>query len=142
MEPQNQTGMSMFDSPLISKTTKLVIEENIQDNPKIRLVDNYQNADVIVYPTFLEYQRPDVKFSIGIFKVRVETVLLGMSIVFYEKEYDFYHTLKVKSSLVKDVRSNFYSMVDTETDFAGSLLYNLVKKTIDECVINYDSVIF
>jgi len=142
MEPQNQTGMSMFDSPLISKTTKLVIEENIQDNPKVRLVDNYQSADVIVHPTFLEYQRPDAKFSIGIFKVQVETVSLEMSIVFYEKEYDFYHTLKAQSTLVKDVRSNFYSMVDTETDFAGSLLYNLVKKTIDECFINYDSVIF
>lgn len=142
MEPTNQTGFDMFDSPLVHKTTKLVIEENIQDNPNVRLVDDPSKADVFVYPTFISYQRPDVKFSLGIFSIKVETVMLQMEIVFYEGDYDFHQKLNSNVSLVKDVRSNFYTMVDDDIDFAGSMLYNLIKKGIDESFTTYNLIIF
>lgn len=142
MEPTNKTGFDMFDSPLVHKTTKLVIEENIQDNPNIRLVDDPIKADVFVYPTFVSYERPDAKFSLGIFSIKVETVILEMDIIFYEVDYDFHQKLNSKVSLVKDVRSNFYTMIDNDIDFAGSMLYNLIKKGIDTSFVEYDSIIF
>jgi hypothetical protein len=142
MPPTNQTGMDAFDGSLIMRTTQLVIEENIQDRLQIRLVDNPSLAHIFVYPTFLDYDRPDVKMSLGIFSLKTETVFLRMSITFYEPEYDFYQKVECRTSLVKDVRSNFYTILDSELDFADSLLFNLVKKGIGECFTDYNKIIF
>jgi len=142
MPPTNQTGMGIFDSSLIMRTTQLVIEENIQDRVEIRLVNDPSLAHIFVYPTFLDYDRPDVKMSLGIFSLKTETVFLRMSITFYEPEYDFYQKMECRTSLVKDVRSNFYTILDSELDFADSLLFNLIKKGIDECFTDYNKIIF
>jgi hypothetical protein len=99
-------------------------------------------AHIFVYPTFLEYDRPDVKMSLGIFSLKTETVFLRMGITFYEPKYDFYQKMECKTSLVKDIRSNFYTILDSELDFADSLLFNLVKKGIDECFVDYNKIIF
>ena len=142
MPPTNQTGMDAFDGSLIMRTTQLVIEENIQDRVEIRLVNDPSLAHIFVYPTFLEYDRPDVKMSLGIFSLKTETVFLRMGITFYEPKYDFYQKMECKTSLVKDIRSNFYTILDSELDFADSLLFNLVKKGIDECFVDYNKIIF
>ena len=142
MPPSNQTGMGAFDGSLIIRTTQFVIEENIQDRVDIRLVNDPSLAHIFVYPTFLEYDRPDVKMSLGIFSLKTETVFLRMSITFYEPEYDFYQKVECRTSLVKDIRSNFYTILDSELDFADSLLFNLIKKGIDECFTDYNKIIF
>ncbi len=142
MPPSNQTGMDLFDSSLIMRTTQLVIEESIQDRVEVRLVSDPSLAHIFVYPTFLQYDRPDIKKSLGIFSLKTETVFLEMDITFYEFKYDFYQKMECRTSLVKDIRSNFYTILDSELDFADSLLFNLVKKAIDECFVNYNKIIF
>lgn len=132
----------MFDSEMVSKATKFIIEEFVQDNIHIRLVNEPSHADIFVYPTFLNYSRPDVKFSIGFLSRKIETVFLEMEILFYESKYSFKQTLQCKTSLVKDVRSNFYTVLDDESDFAQSLIFNLIKKSVDECFVNFDKIIF
>lgn len=142
MSPTNETGMDVFNSSLVMRTTQLVIEESIQDRLEIRLVSDPNLADIFVYPTFLEYDRPDIKMSLGVFSLKTETVFLKMSITFYEPKHNFYQKMECKTLLVKDIRSNFYTMLDSELDFADSLLFNLVKKGIDECSMDYDKIIF
>lgn len=132
----------MFDSSLLQRTTQLVIEEIIQDRNEIRIINDYESADIIVYPTFLDYQRPDIKMSLGVFSIKTETVFLTMSIRFYSVKYNFNQILECKTYLVKDIRTNFYSILDSEEDFADSLLFNLVKKGIDECLVDYSKIIF
>jgi hypothetical protein len=133
--------MYMFDSALVLRTTQLVIEESLQDNPRVRLVSDSTMAHIFVHPIFVSYKRPDVKLSLGMFSVKTETVRLTMKIVFYEPRYKFYQQMECTTSLVKDVRSNFYSILENEKDFADSLLFNLTKKTIGECFSTYSSVI-
>lgn len=142
MQPTNETGMDIFNNSLVMRTTQLVIEESVQDRLEIRLVSDPSLADIFVYPTFLEYDRPDVKMSLGIFSLKTETVFLRMSITFYEPNYDFYQKMECRTSLVKDIRSNFYTILDSDLDFADSLLFNLIKKGIDECFVNYNRIIF
>ncbi len=142
MEATNESGFTPLDSRLVLTSAKMIVEESLQDNPKIRLVDDPSLADVFVYPILLSYQRPDIKFSLGIFSIKEETVALEMKIVFYEPSYDFYQTMKGTSSITKDIKSSFYTIVESENDFAESILFNLVKKTIDQCFEGYNKVIF
>jgi hypothetical protein len=71
-----------------------------------------------------------------------ERVYLSMEIVFYHKKYFFTQTLKTKQMLEKEVKSNFYTMVETEIDFAESMLFNLIKKTIDQSFVGYFNLLF
>ena len=134
--------MNIFDNSLVKKTTQLVIEEYIQDYPNLRLTKDSVNADIYVYPTFLEYERPDVSLNFSVFNMQKERVYLSMKIVFYHKKYFFTQTLKTKQMLEKEVKSNFYTMVETEIDFAESMLFNLIKKTIDQSFVGYFNLLF
>jgi hypothetical protein len=141
MPPTNQTGMDMFDSELVLRTSQLIIEESLQDNLRVRVVSDSNIAHIFVQPTFVSYQRPDIKFSLGLFSIKTETVVLTMKIVFYEPQYKFYQQMECTTSLVKDIRSNFYSVLESQKDFADSLLFNLTKKGIDQCFNTYSSII-
>lgn len=134
--------MGVFDNQLISRTTQLVIEEYIQDYPTLRLTQDSTKADIYVYPTFLAYERPDVSFNLSIFNMKTEKVFLTMEILFIHKDYHFYQTLKSRQMLEKEVRSNLYTMAETQIDFAESMLFNLIKKTIDRTFLGYFDLLF
>jgi hypothetical protein len=134
--------MSIFDNELLRKTTQMVIEEYVQDYPQLRLTKDSLSADIYVYPQFLEYERPDVGMNLSVFSMRTERVYLKMGFVFEHRKYHFYQNLVSKEMLEKEVRSNFYTMVETQMDFAESMLFNLIKKTIDKSFIPYLGLLF
>jgi len=141
-EPTNTTGLGVFDNSLILRTTQLKIEEYVQDNPKLTLTDKIEEADIIVYSEFVEYERPDVSFSLGTISMKKERVYLTMKITFYEERYNFKQHLITRQMLEKESKSNFYSMVENEYDFIDSMLFNLIKKTIDQAFVNYFKLLF
>lgn len=134
--------MNVFDNELVKRTTQLIIEEYIQDYPTLRLTQDSTKADIFVYSTFLEYDRPDISMNLSVFNMKTEKVYLSMKIVFYHKDYRFYQVLSTRQMLEKEVKSSFYSMVETNIDFAESMLFNLIKKTIDRSFIGYLNLLF
>jgi len=74
--------------------------------------------------------------------MKTERVYLSMEIVFYHKKYKFYQTLRTRQMLEKEVKSNFYSTIQTDIDFAESMLFNLIKKTIDQSFVGYFNLLF
>lgn len=141
-EPTNTTGLTVFDNSLILKTTQLKIEEYVQDNPKLTLTQDIEEADIVVYSEFVEYERPDIGFNFGTLSLKKEKVFLTMKITFYEEKYNFRQHLITRQMLEKESRSNFYSMVETEYDFIDSMLFNLIKKTIDQAFVDYFNLLF
>jgi hypothetical protein len=134
--------MNVLDNQLVKRTTQLVIEEYIQDYPTLRLTKDSTKADIYVYPIFLDYDRPDISMNLSVFNMKTERVYLSMEIVFYHKKYKFYQTLRTRQMLEKEVKSNFYSTIQTDIDFAESMLFNLIKKTIDQSFVGYFNLLF
>jgi len=134
--------MNVLDNQLVKRTTQLVIEEYIQDYPSLRLTKDSTKADIYVYPIFLDYDRPDISMNLSVFNMKTERVYLSMEIVFYHKKYKFYQTLRTRQMLEKEVKSNFYSTIQTDIDFAESMLFNLIKKTIDQSFVGYFNLLF
>jgi hypothetical protein len=126
----------------VSRTTQLVIEEYVQDNPQLRLTQDSTSADIYVYPYFLDYDRPDISMNFSVLNMKTERVYLSMMITFEHKKYGFYQSLRTREMLEKEVRSNLYTMVETEIDFAESMLFNLIKKCIDRSFIPYFDLLF
>ena len=119
-----------------------MIEEYVQDNPQLRLTQDSTNADIYVYPYFLDYDRPDISMNFSVLNMKTERVYLSMMITFEHREYRFYQSLRTRQMLEKEVRSNLYTMVETEIDFAESMLFNLIKKCIDRSFITYFDLLF
>jgi len=138
----NESDEAIFSNALVSRTTQILLEEYVQDIPNVRLVSDPAEADVHVYPKFISYERFDSGLSFAIFKARNEKVALTMEIAFIDHKNDFTQNLTHRSLITKSVRSNFYSMVESEEDFANSLLLNLIKKTVDESFAEADTLIF
>lgn len=138
----NESDEAIFSNALVSRTTQILLEEYVQDIPNVRIVSDPSEADVHVYPRFISYERFDSGFSFAIFKARNERVALTMEISFVDHKNDFTQNLNQRSLITKSVRSNFYSMVESEEDFANSILLNLIKKTVDESFIESDKLIF
>lgn len=138
----NESDEAIFSNALVSRTTQILLEEYVQDIPNVRLVSDPAEADVHVYPKFISYERFDSGLSFAIFKARNEKVALTMEITFIDHKNDFIQNLTHRSLITKSVRSNFYSMVESEEDFANSLLLNLIKKTVDESFAEADTLIF
>jgi len=132
----------VFSNSLLKSTTVIVLEEYIQENTELRLVSEKEEADIYVYPQFIEYVRPNTEASLAIMKSKTETVGLEMKIVFSYPKWNFNQQLQCKSTIDKEIRSNFLSIEESEEDFADSLLMNLVKKTINECFKSINSLIF
>lgn len=132
----------VFSNSLLKSTTVIVLEEYIQENTELRLVSEKEEADIYVYPQFIEYVRPNTEASLAIMKSKTETVGLEMVIYFEHKDYDIVQKLEGKSTIDKEIRSNFLSIEESEEDFADSMLMNLIKKTIDTCFETIDLLIF
>lgn len=141
-EPRNNTDQQVFSNSLLRSTTVIILEEYIQENTELRLVSTREEADIYVYPEFIEYIRPNTEASLAILKSKTETVGLEMTIFFLHPDWNFYQQLQCKSEIDKEIRSNFLSIEESAEDFADSLLMNLVKKTINECFKSIDSLIF
>lgn len=141
-EPSNRTEIETFSNPLVRKTTVLVIEEYVQEYSMLRITKEKSEADIWVYPSFEYYIRPNTETSLAIMKSKQEVVGLEMKLVFEHRRYDFRQSLEGEADLVKDIRSNFLSVEESEEDFANSLLMNLVKKTIVECFKEFYLLIF
>ena len=141
-EPTNKTEIQSFSNPLVKRTTVLVIEEYIQEYSMLRIVKEKGEADIWVYPSFEYYVRPNTETSLAILKSKEEVVGLEMKLVFEHRKYDFRQSLKAEADLTKDIRSNFLSVEESEEDFAESLLFNLIKKTIEECFKEFYLLIF
>jgi hypothetical protein len=108
----------------------------------LRIVKEKGEADIWVYPSFEYYVRPNTETSLAILKSKEEVVGLEMKLVFEHRKYDFRQSLKAEADLTKDIRSNFLSVEESEEDFAESLLFNLIKKTIEECFKEFYLLIF
>ena len=141
-EPANTTGLEVFDNGLVKKTTQLVIEEYSQDYPGIQPVSDPSEADILIYPKFVKYERPDISLSVGVLKSKKEKVYLTMDLLFVEKTTRFHQHLKTREVIEKSASSTFYTMTDSEEDFADSILLNLIKKTIDKAFEGYLDLLF
>lgn len=139
---QNQTTIDVFDYPLVQRTTALVIEEYIQEEEVLRLVSDKMEADIIVYPHFIGYRRPNTDISLSVLQVKEEEVFLTMRIEFYFAKWNFSQSLISEASLVRKAGSNFLDIQESETDFAESMVFNLIKKTISVCFEDFSSLIF
>lgn len=132
----------MFSNSLLKSTTVVVLEEYIQEYTELRLVSTQEEIDIVAYPQFIEYIRPNTEASLAIMKSKTETVGLKMVIYFEHKNYNFRQKLECTSTVDKEIRSNFLSVEESEEDFADSMIMNLIKKTIDRCFTNVDVLIF
>jgi len=144
-EPTNETPIEIFGNPLLKKTTVVVMEEYIQeyaDYQTLRLTDDKDEADIYVYPVFINYIRPNTEITFATMKSKTETVGLEMEIVFYHKDYNIIQKLHTEVEIDKEIRSNFLSVEESEVDFANSLLMNLVKKAIASCFEEFYLLIF
>lgn len=138
-QPINETGMEIFSNPLVKKTTPLIIEEYLQEYgwTEIRLTKNREEADVIVHPYFIFYERPNTETSFVIFKGLKENVGLEMELIFEHPSYNTVQTLRATGYLEKEAKSNFLSIEGGTGDFADMVIFNLIKKTLDECFRDY-----
>jgi len=141
-DPVNLTDQQIFSNPLLQKTTVIVMEEQLQMNTDMRLVLEQQESDIQVYTEFVEYVRPNSETSIATLRSKTETVGLEMVITFEFPKHNFTQKLQCKATLDKEIRSNFLSVEESEEDFADSMLMNLIKKTIDVCYRDIDTLIF
>lgn len=144
-EPTNETPIEIFGNPLLKKTTMVVMEEYIQeyaDYQTLRLTDDKEEADIYVYPVFINYIRPNTEVTFATMKSKTETVGLEMEIVFYHKDYNIIQKLHTEVEIDKEIRSNFLSVEESDVDFANSLLMNLVKKAIASCFEEFYLLIF
>ena len=139
---QNQTPIDAFNYPLVQRTTALVIEEYIQEEQVLRLVSDKMDADIIVKPYFIGYRRPNTDVSLAVLQIKEEEVFLTMRMEFYFAKYNFAQNLICTESLLRKAGSNFLDIAESETDFAESMVFNLVKKTINRCFQDFDSLIF
>jgi hypothetical protein len=139
---QNQTPIDAFNYPLVQRTTALVIEEYIQEEQVLRLVSDKMEADIIVKPYFIGYRRPNTDISLAVLQVKEEEVFLTMRMEFYFAKYNFAQNLICTESLVRKAGSNFLDIQESETDFAESMVFNLIKKTINGCFQDFESLIF
>jgi hypothetical protein len=141
-EPTNHTEIEVFSNPLVKKTTIVVIEEYIQEYSMLKITKEKDKADIWVYPTFEHYIRPNIETSLAIMKSKQEVVGLEMRLTFEHRRHNFKQNLKGEADLIKDIRSNFLSVEESEEDFAEGLLFNLIKKTIDKCFKDFYLLIF
>ena len=132
----------MFSNSLIQSTTVIVLEEYIQENTNLVLTREKEKADIIVYPYFLRYIRPNTKITFAMLSAVTEEVGLEMLLLFQYPKYNFIQQLQSKSTIEKNIKSNFLSINEDLPDFANSIQMNLVKKTINNCFINVDELIF
>ena len=65
-----------------------------------------------------------------------------MDLLFVEKSTGFHQHLKTREVIEKSASSTFYTMVDSEEDFADSILLNLIKKTISKAFDGYQDLLF
>ena len=139
---ENNTHILNLGNPLVQRTTALVVEEYIQDIHNFRLVQDRFQADIIVTPYFIGYRRPNTDVSFSVLQVQEEEVFLTMRIEFYLANYSFSQSLISEASLVRQAGSNFLDIEDSQNDFAESSVFNLIKKTINACFQDFDSLIF
>ena len=139
---ENSTHIQNLSNPLVQRTTALVVEEYIQDIHNFRLVQDRFQADIVVTPSFIGYRRPNTDVSFSVLQVQEEEVFLTMRIEFYSVNYSFSQSLISQASLVRKAGSNFLDIEDSQNDFAESSVFNLIKKTINACFQDFDSLIF
>ena len=132
----------MFSNSLIQSTTVIVLEEYIQENTNLVLTREKEKADIIVYPYFLRYIRPNTEITFAMLSAITEEVGLEMLLLFQYPKYNFIQQLQSKATIEKNIKSNFLSINENLPDFANSIQMNLVKKTINNCFINVDELIF
>ena len=65
-----------------------------------------------------------------------------MDLLFVEKSTRFHQHLITREVIEKSASSTFYTMVDSEEDFADSILLNLIKKTISKAFDGYLDLLF
>ena len=118
------------------------MEEYIQENTNLVLTREKEKADIIVYPYFLRYIRPNTEITFAMLSAVTEEVGLEMLLLFQYPKYNFIQQLQSKATIEKNIKSNFLSINENLPDFANSIQMNLVKKTINNCFINVDELIF
>lgn len=143
-QPVNETPIEVFSNPLIEKTTPLIIEEYLQEYgwDDVRLTKDIKQADVVVYPYFIYYDRPNTETSFVILKGLKEKVGLEMRLEFEHPSYSFIQILQATGYIEKEAKSNFLSIEEGEGDFGDMVVFNLIKKTLDECFKDYRLLIF
>lgn len=138
-QPTNSTSMEMFDNGLVKRTTPIIIEELIQESLDLTITKDSTKADIWVKPLFIYYHRPNTESSIFIFKGLTEEVGLEMRVIFQHKNYNMIQSVGCTEFLIKEAKSNFFSIEEGPDDFADMVIFNLIKKTLNSCFekVNY-----
>ncbi len=80
--------------------------------------------------------------AVAVAGIKEEEVFKAMRMEFYFAKYNFAQNLICTESLIRKAGSNFLDIQDSQTDFAESMVFNLIKKTINGCFQDFDSLIF